>query len=270
MEKSDFLISKISNASEIHKNTFLSGLSRFTYLPSWLLFEAKMHEKECKSKQHNKYPYFKRGTIVMIDFGVNIDSEFSGKHFAIILNKKDNPNNPVLTVLPLTSKGGNNRFSIGKELFTQTVHLLQKNVNLMGQEYTDIELTSIELDNDINETTKGIENIKKYIESNTVNSNDVKEDLEKVISAADKISAVHESYSKKISELKKNKKSILKVIDIYSKYNNESFVRISDIKTISKYRINKINKFDPSGKIKLSNEIMNKISTELIKLYASR
>lgn len=270
MEQNDFLISKISDASEIHKKTFLSGLSRFTYLPSWLLFEAKMHEKECNSKKYNKYPYFKRGTIVMIDFGVNIDSEFSGKHFAIILNKKDNPNNPVLTVLPLTSKGGNNRFSIGQELFTQTVQLLQKTVTHLEQEYTDIKLTSSELNKDINETTKGIENIKKYIEKNTANSTEIKDDLEKVISAANKISIVHESYSKKISELKKNKKSIIKVIDIYSKYNKESFVRISDIKTISKYRINRINKFDPSGKIMLSNEIMNKISTELIKLYASR
>lgn len=214
MKENNSLISKIVDASEIHKKTYLSGLSRFTYLPNWLLFEAKIHEKECSSQIRNKYPYFKRGTIVMVDFGINIDSEFSGKHFAIILNKKDNFNNPVLTVLPLTSKEGRNRFSIGKELFDQTLQLLTKT-----------------------EATLQIQASEK---------------------------------SEKISTLDKNRALANIVIKIYAKYNKESFVRISDIKTVSKLRINKINKYDPSGKIKLSKDTMNSISTELINLYASK
>ena len=52
----------------------------------------------------NKFQRYKRGSIVMIDFSPSIGSELRGKHFGIVLTKKDTPNNGVLTVVPLTSK----------------------------------------------------------------------------------------------------------------------------------------------------------------------
>lgn len=60
---------------------------------------------------------------------------------------------------------------------------------------------------------------------------------------------------------------LAKVAFIYSKYNKNTFVRLSDITTISKFRIQRINKFDPSGKIRLSEQQMREISNELMKLY---
>lgn len=60
-----------------------------------------------------------------------------------------------------------------------------------------------------------------------------------------------------------------KVVDVYMDYNKESYVRLSDITTISKFRIKRINKFDPSGKIKLSEQQMSAISNQLMKLYIS-
>lgn len=60
-----------------------------------------------------------------------------------------------------------------------------------------------------------------------------------------------------------------KVVSIYQKYNKNSYVRLSDITTISKLRIERINKFDPSGKIRLTSEQMKGISNQLMKLYIS-
>ena len=60
-----------------------------------------------------------------------------------------------------------------------------------------------------------------------------------------------------------------KVISIYQKYNKNSYVRLSDITTISKLRIERINKSDPSGKIRLTSEQMKGISDQLMKLYIS-
>lgn len=270
MTENKFIISKIDDANKIHKNTYLSGLSRFTYLPSWLLFEAKIHEKECNSQIRYKYPYFKRGTIVMIDFGVNIDSEFSGKHFAIILNKKDNPNNPVLTVLPLTSKGGRNRFSIGKELFSQTVQLLTNTKEHLQQQASEIEITNLELQANVDDIKLKLESVEKHVENNSDFSTKVQEDIKQLRESINGIISMNNLNSEKISTLNKNQTLANIVINIYAKYNKESFVRISDIKTISKLRIHKLNKYDPSGKIKLSTDTMNSISAELINLYASR
>ena len=51
-----------------------------------------------------KYKKYSRGTILLVDFGKNIGSEFNGKHFAIVLSKNDNEYSGKLSVIPLTSK----------------------------------------------------------------------------------------------------------------------------------------------------------------------
>ena len=48
-------------------------------------------------------PAFKRGSIVYVDLGFNVGSEYGGVHYAIVLNKEDSRNNHLLHILPLTS-----------------------------------------------------------------------------------------------------------------------------------------------------------------------
>ena len=81
---------------------------KFSYLKDWKLKESKLLLKE-SSQYENKdikrtHKVYKRGTIIKADFGVNLGSEMSQIHFAIVLNNYDNQNNNVLTVVPLTSK----------------------------------------------------------------------------------------------------------------------------------------------------------------------
>lgn len=56
---------------------------------------------------------FKRGNIILVDFSPQVGSEIKGKHFAIVLTKKDRKSNELLTVIPLTSKYHKNHIDLG-------------------------------------------------------------------------------------------------------------------------------------------------------------
>ena len=44
-----------------------------------------------------------RGEIVLVDFGVGRKSEEGGTHYAVVMDSSNNPRNPLLMVIPLTS-----------------------------------------------------------------------------------------------------------------------------------------------------------------------
>lgn len=73
-----------------------------------------------------------------------------------------------------------------------------------------------------------------------------------------------------IEEFKAKSAQMSKVRSIYDNYNKNSFIRLSDITTISKFRIKRVNRYDPSGKNRLTNEQMSSISDELMKLYITK
>lgn len=52
----------------------------------------------------NQFKKYKRGEIIYIDLGKGIGQEFSFKHFALVISKKDSKYNEKLIVIPLTSK----------------------------------------------------------------------------------------------------------------------------------------------------------------------
>lgn len=70
--------------------------------------QSRLKESETLLYEINHKPkYFKRfgrGRIIKVRFGVNVGSEFSGDHFAIVISKNDTAYNPVLHVIPITSK----------------------------------------------------------------------------------------------------------------------------------------------------------------------
>lgn len=43
--------------------------------------------------------------MVYVKLGSNIGSEFSGNHFCVILDNKDNKGKETVTIVPLSSKG---------------------------------------------------------------------------------------------------------------------------------------------------------------------
>ncbi len=77
--------------------------NKYTYFEDSKLDESKTLLYEINTNPTH-YKRFVRGQIVRVKFGVNIGSEFSGEHYAIVISKQDTMINPVIHVIPLTSK----------------------------------------------------------------------------------------------------------------------------------------------------------------------
>lgn len=106
---------------------------KFGYFDDWqfkytklLLDEAVLLEQKIPLRTFKKY---KRGTIVKVDFGVGLGSEMSQVHYAIVLNKYDNPRNNVLTVVPLTSKASPLNLDLNNLIYDNLYSNLQIELN---------------------------------------------------------------------------------------------------------------------------------------------
>ena len=106
---------KINNTFQKFQKLSISPSPKFQKLDNWLEKEANIFLKEKKQTTY-KYPKFKRGQIIKADFGINIGTELSNTHFAIILNKDDTTKNDNVTVLPISSNKGYKRIPLGKIL----------------------------------------------------------------------------------------------------------------------------------------------------------
>lgn len=104
---------------------------KFSYLDEWTLKKSKKLLEEIEKleiKQENKFRVYTRGTIVKVDFGVGLGSEMSQVHFAIVLNKFDNPKNNVLTVIPLTSKKKTFNLDLGELVIEKLIKKVNKEI----------------------------------------------------------------------------------------------------------------------------------------------
>lgn len=106
-----------------------------------------------------KYQRYKRGQIVLIDFSPSMGSELRGKHFAIVITKKDSPNNGVLTVIPLSSKEKPYYLDIGNFVSKQVYPQL---LNITRELYTALANLDSSDENEYN-----VEDVQKVI--NNVN-----------------------------------------------------------------------------------------------------
>lgn len=105
-----------------HQNNItLSNMNlqdKFTNFEDSKLSERKtlLYEVEKKPKKFKRYA---RGRIVKVKFSVNIDSEFSGDHFAIVISKDDTMMSSTLHVIPITSKKHLKNTDIGSILYNK-------------------------------------------------------------------------------------------------------------------------------------------------------
>lgn len=79
------------------------NLTNYTRFIKWLnnFIHLKSNEHRFKSTYLPKY---EQGQILFLDFGCGIGSEFSYPHYAVVINSNDMKKNPIITVMPLTSK----------------------------------------------------------------------------------------------------------------------------------------------------------------------
>lgn len=110
---------KLKRAYE--NNITLSDMNlpdKFTDFENFKLNESETLLYEVNSKP-KKFRRYSRGQIVKVKFGVNIGSEFSGDHYAIAISKGDTMINPVLHVIPLTSKKHNYNIEVNNILYNE-------------------------------------------------------------------------------------------------------------------------------------------------------
>lgn len=104
---------------------------KFTHFEDSKLNESVtlLYEIENRPKYYKR---FARGRIIRVKFGVNIGSEFSGDHFAIVISKKDTMMNPTLHVIPISSKKHKKSYEIGNILYNEDE--LEKLKNMYNEE----------------------------------------------------------------------------------------------------------------------------------------
>lgn len=124
---------KIETACIKYKAVKDSKIKKFSKLDEWLDKESSIFLNETKTNQQTKkYPKFKRGEIIKVDFGINIGSELSHTHYAIILNSDDTNNNDNISVMPITSKNGYKRIPLGKILLKAIPETQRYNLECFG------------------------------------------------------------------------------------------------------------------------------------------
>lgn len=77
-------------------------LKKANLISYWLKDYVRMINYEEKFNPTRNIAY-KRGNIIKLNFGFNIGSEYGGLHYAVVLDKHNAHNSPVVTVVPLTS-----------------------------------------------------------------------------------------------------------------------------------------------------------------------
>jgi hypothetical protein len=91
---------------------------KFTEFENSKLNESRTLLYEVQKKP-NTFKRYSRGQIIKVKFGVNVGSEFSGDHYAIIISKRDTMMNPILHVIPLTSKKHNYNIKVPNILYNE-------------------------------------------------------------------------------------------------------------------------------------------------------
>ena len=117
----------------------------------WILDWMTYLEREVNFSP-NKMLKYKRGSIVKVHLGFNVGSEEGGLHYAIVIDANNDLNNPVFTIIPLTSvkphtdveRLGKNQLFIGSEIYEKLTQkltkILEKLSNVQLPEATEDEL----------------------------------------------------------------------------------------------------------------------------------
>lgn len=98
-----------------------SGTKRGKQIASWLSqYTNFMKQEETFNPRFLKH--YKRGEIIMVNFGYRLGNEVGGPHYAIVLDKNNDMGSGTITVLPLSSKKENTKINpykldLGDEIY---------------------------------------------------------------------------------------------------------------------------------------------------------
>lgn len=144
---------------------------KFAYLDEWLLKKSKLlinETEKCddgnyKIRTNINYKTYRRGTLIKTDFGVNLGSEMSQIHFAIVLNNYDNPRNNVLTVIPLTSTYSKFNLDLGTLIIEKLINKIKQEIIKLGYNEELDKLDKLSLDTKVK--LNKLDNLLSYYKS---------------------------------------------------------------------------------------------------------
>ena len=161
-KRSDAILIANENYLEICNLSKDAQNKKYQYLPYWKAKESKLLLRELK-KPRRYFNTYKRGTIVKIDFGVNLGCEFSQIHYAIVLRKKDNRLSETISVIPLTSKDKSYNLNIGNIMFDNAMKTINDQIQGISDE---INL----LDKNFRDKISKLKEILTYYTANPISS----------------------------------------------------------------------------------------------------
>ena len=124
---------RIDYACQNFKKINKSDNEKFKNLDIWLKKESNIFKREI-TYIPTKFMKYKKGTIVKVDFGLNIGAELSNIHFAITMDNDDNIYKETISVIPLTSKQGKSRLDLGSLIFDEFINKMNKEIKNINNE----------------------------------------------------------------------------------------------------------------------------------------
>ncbi|MDU7042416.1 MULTISPECIES: type II toxin-antitoxin system PemK/MazF family toxin [unclassified Staphylococcus] len=205
-------MSKFNFNQRIHKLK-TSGNFKFKNIDHQLHYLLRKFESEKKHKGY--YPKFKQGDIVFVDFGLNINHEFSNSHFAIVLNHNDSNKEDIINVVPLSSKYNPKYLKINIDM---KIKYIKNAINTL------------------NDKKKEYEKLLK--ELNEFNPHEMS-DEEMQLKFTEFIKWKNVS-SPKINKIDKDVKKTEDAIEKLKNLNNKTYACVNSFQPISKFRIKNI------------------------------
>ncbi|WP_427814960.1 type II toxin-antitoxin system PemK/MazF family toxin (plasmid) [Enterococcus sp. 22-H-5-01] len=251
------IISTCNEANKHFIDESLSGFPKYKYLPQWLLNQSTYLKKDRVTKKRN-YKIFKRGTIIYVDFGINVGNELSGNHFAIVLNNFDNAKNGLLTVVPISSKKKPNYVPVGIIVGLQSIKHVISYSDKQQEKLRILILAAI-----ASGLLDGDKLSDPLIEISSKGTPLTNQEAIKKAQHFQLLCDTTEELSKKTQQLLTEIRQSRKVFDTYKRYTKESFIMPSNIQSISKNRVKRLNKLDPIGSIKAPSEVLDKIDQSI-------
>lgn len=162
-QKEDIKKAKLLQAFE--NNLKISSLNlgnKFNSFEAWEYTKSKRLLYEIGLDNKKKYARYPRGSIIKVDFGVNIGGEFSEQHFAITLTKRDGIYSNSIIVVPLTSKKHKNTIDLGKLISNSYIKSLQNEIDKLQSNIDEIDIENCEFNPNYKKEIEKIEQVLKY------------------------------------------------------------------------------------------------------------
>ncbi len=99
---------------------------------------------------YHRIPRYKRGDIILVNFGFNVGSEHGGLHYAVVLDNANKQSSPVITVIPLSSGSQEETYErdlfLGNELYEKLYAKYTSLVTQLQHELPDTISSQLPLD----------------------------------------------------------------------------------------------------------------------------